>query len=81
MTDQLHILAFSLEFFQGGKIYCYANFYCYSIVFRPNFREVQKFSRGGQTALGGTPLWEKASIQKYDTLQIDNPPKQMTDFN
>ena len=26
-------------FFRGGKIYCYANFYCYSIVFGPNVRE------------------------------------------
>ena len=33
----------------GGKIYCYANFFCYAIVFGPNFREGQKFS-GGQTA-------------------------------
>ena len=39
-------LAFFWEFFQGGGIYCYTNFYCYSIVFWPNFREGQKFSRG-----------------------------------
>ena len=41
------MLAFSWEFFSGGggKICCYANFYCYSIVFRPNFREGQTFSR------------------------------------
>ena len=42
----------SRNFFQGGKIYCYANFSCYAIVFGPNFREGQKFS-GGQTASGG----------------------------
>ena len=36
----------SRNFFQGGKIYCYANFYCYAIVFGPNFREGQKFSGG-----------------------------------
>ena len=44
-----------IEFlFQGGKIYCYANFFCYAVVFGPNFREGQKFS-GGQTVSGGTP--------------------------
>ena len=42
-------------FFRGGKIYCYANFYCYSIVFRPNFREGQKFSKG-ENCLRGRPL-------------------------
>ena len=44
------ILAFFQEFFfRGVKIYCYANFFCYAIVFGPNFREGQKFS-------GGRPL-------------------------
>ena len=43
----------------GGKIYCFANFYCYSIVFGPKFREGQKFSGGGG---GGAPLWKKASF-------------------
>ena len=38
----------------GGKIYCYANFFCYAIVFELNFREGQKFS-GGQTVSGGAP--------------------------
>ena len=54
----------SRNFFQGGKIYCYANFYCYSIVFGPNFREERKFS-GGQTSSGGRlpapSLWKKAN--------------------
>ena len=47
----------------GGKIYCYGNFYCYSIVFGPNFREGQKFSRGGgaNCLKGAPPPWEKAS--------------------
>ena len=49
----------SRNFFQGGKIYCYANFFCYAIVFRPNFREGQKFS-GGQTASGGRPPVEES---------------------
>ena len=39
----------------GGGIYYYANFFCYAIVFGPNFREGQKFS-GGQTASGRRPL-------------------------
>ena len=45
----------------GGKIYFYANFFCYanfSIVFKLNFR-------GGQTASGGSPrlpLYKKARI-------------------
>ena len=43
----------SRNFFQGGKLYCYANFYCHSIVFGPNFREGQKFSGGN--CLRGTP--------------------------
>ena len=51
---QVSYSGFLLGIFSGGKIYCYANFYCYSIVFRPNFREGQKFS-GGQTASGGHP--------------------------
>ena len=45
----------SRNFFQGrGKIYCYANFFCYAIVFGPNFREGQKFS-GGENCLRGRP--------------------------
>ena len=52
------MLAFFLEFFSGGgKIYCYANFFCYAIVFGPNFR--------GETASGGHPpfpLWKKARM-------------------
>ena len=44
----------SWNFFKGGKIYCYANFFCYVIVYGPNFREGQRFS-GGQTASGGRP--------------------------
>ena len=44
----------SRNFFRGGKINCYANFYCYAIVFGPNFREGQKFSEE-QTASGGAP--------------------------
>ena len=51
-------------FSEGGKIYCYANFFCYAIVFGPNFRERQKFS-GGANCLRGAPpcpLWKKASL-------------------
>ena len=52
----LNGLAFFWDFFRGGgKIYCYANFFCYVIVFGPKFREGQKFS-GGKTASGGRPL-------------------------
>ena len=60
----------------GGKIYCYANFYCYSIVFGPNFREVRKFS-GGANCLRGRPtaplppLWKKASIFTWSTQTCD----------
>ena len=44
-------LAFFQEFFQGGggKIYCYANFFCYanlSIVFGPNFGGGKLSERG-----------------------------------
>ena len=42
-------------FFRGGKIYCYANFYCYSIVFGPNFKEGRKFSGGETASEGGRP--------------------------
>ena len=41
----------SRNFFRGDKIYCYANFFCYAIVFGPNFRMGQTFS-GRQTAAG-----------------------------
>ena len=41
-------------FFRGGKIYCYANFYCYSIVFGPNVREGQSF-QGGKLPQGAPP--------------------------
>ena len=47
----LGMLAFFQEFFQGDKIYCYANFFrCanFSIVFGPNFRE-------GEVSEGGLP--------------------------
>ena len=59
----------SRNFFQGGgKIYCYANFFCYAIVYEPNFMERQSL-RGegrGKTASGGAPcpsLWKKARIE------------------
>ena len=47
---RLHYPGLSFRnFFQGGgKIYCSANFFCYAIVFGPNFTE-------GQTASGGVP--------------------------
>ena len=58
------ILAFSQEFFwEGGKTYCYANFYCYaniSIVFRPNFGGEAKVPEG----VAPTPLWKKARIMR-----------------
>ena len=34
-------------FREGGKIYCYANFFCYAIVFGPNFREGKSFQGEG----------------------------------
>ena len=50
-------------------MYCYANFYCYSIVFGPNFREGQKFSRGADCLRGVPPAppvgeshWSIASL-------------------
>ena len=45
-------LAFFHEFFQGGKICCYANF---SVVLGPNFREKAKVS-DGTNCLRGAPL-------------------------
>ena len=51
-------------FFRGGKIYCYANFYCYSIVFGPNFRKGRKFS-GGANCLGGAPLPHPVEESQY----------------
>ena len=72
--NSVNWLSSSNFFSGGGKIYCYANFYCYSIVFGPNFREGRKFSgrgesfqggakvfRGGKLPQGGAPLWKKAS--------------------
>ena len=53
--DQIHYAGFLLGIFSGCKIYCYANFFCYAIVFGPNFREGQKFS-GGANCLRGHPL-------------------------
>ena len=52
----------------GGGIYCYANFYCYSIVFGPNFREGQKFSRGGGGKLpqGAPPCGRKPGSDKVE---------------
>ena len=44
----------SRNFFQGGKIYCYANFFCYAIVFGPNFKKGRKFS-GWANCLRGAP--------------------------
>ena len=59
-------------FREGGKIYCFANFYCYSIVFGPNFREGQKFSRGGGGKLpqGGAPC--SPCGRKPDKFAISN---------
>ena len=76
----------SRNFFKGGKIYC-ANFYCYAIVFGPNFREGQKFS-GGNCLRGGAPcpplLWKKARVnvvkfgytcaELYEQLQLTQTP-------
>ena len=42
------------NFFRGGKIYCYANFFCYAIVFGPNLKEGQKFL-GGKLPQGEVP--------------------------
>ena len=46
----------NLAFFQGGagKIYCYANFYGYAIVFGPNFRRGQSL-QGGKLPQGAPP--------------------------
>ena len=46
---------FLLGIFSGGKIYCYANFFCYAIVFGPNFREGQKLSGGRGNCVKGEP--------------------------
>ena len=53
------------EFFQGCKIYCYANFFCYAIVFGPNFKEGQKFSNCAPPC---HPPWKKASMFKQFIL-------------
>ena len=53
----------SRNFFEGGKIYCYANFFCYdnfSIVFGLNFKG-QKSPRG-ELSQGAPPLWKKATF-------------------
>ena len=42
----------------GGKIYCY--FFCYAIVFGPNFKEMQKFSGGG-----GRPPVEESQYDEW----------------
>ena len=49
-------LAFFQEFFSGGKIYCYENFFCYanlSIIFRPNFKGAKVAE--GELPQGGSP--------------------------
>ena len=57
ITTFVSVSGFHLGIFfgGGGKIYCYANFFCYAIVFGPNFKERQKFSGGA--------LWKKARFQ------------------
>ena len=52
----------------GGKIYCYANFFCYAIVFGPNFREGQKFS-GGKLPQGGAPAPTVEESQSDGTMR------------
>ena len=56
------LLAFFQEFFQGGgKIYCYASFYCFAkFSIRPNFRG-QKSLRGN--CLSSLPV-EESQIRK-----------------
>ena len=51
-----------------GKIYCYANFFCYanlSIVSGPNFR-------GANCFRGTAPLWKKASLRGLTAQNLRN---------
>ena len=52
------MLVLSRNFFQGGKIYCYANFFVMLIflLFLAKFQRGAKVSGGGETASRGRPL-------------------------
>ena len=78
-VDSISSLAFLQEFFQGGKVHCYANFYCFRIKFRG-----ATVSEGGNCLRGAppVPLWKKASlhrrviIAKIKIIYINfNPPR------
>ena len=63
--ESVYNAGFLPKIFSGGGIYCYANFFCYAIVFGPNFRR-------GQTASGGVPpasLWKKARMKAINKNQ------------
>ena len=64
-VHQVSYSGFLLGIFSGGKIYCYANFYCYSIVLDQISGRSKSF-QGDKLPQGGTPctpLWKKASIK------------------
>ena len=66
----------SRNFFQEGKIYCYANFFGYanfSIVFGPNFRG-QKSPGELPQGVPPVPLWKKASISHWSVFTGDALP-------
>ena len=71
-----NILLSSRNFFKGGKIYCYANSFCYanfSIAFGPNFRGT-KVSKGGQHPPLGRKLaflWVINVVQVFGWLLSD----------
>ena len=52
----------SPRIFQGGKIYCYANF---SIVFGPNFGEGTKISEGGVLPPPPPPPMEESQLSSF----------------
>ena len=55
----LPMLAFFQQFCQRGKIYCYANFFCFanfSIVFGPNFKRGKSLRGRGANGLKGGAL-------------------------
>ena len=63
-------------FFRGDKIHCYANFFCYGIVFGPNFEDRAKIYRGANCLRGRPlpPLWKKARTRStyLQTLDFGN---------
>ena len=54
--------------FSGGKVYCYANFFCYAIVFGPNFRE--KSPRGVNCLRGASPCPPVEESQAIEDVPV-----------